>query len=68
MKKVQSATKEQQPLTSLMGNMTYLYMQDISKVISDPEDLIKKEALFNVLVYMPLYFRDFKVKGVRMSV
>ena len=49
MKQVQPATKEQQLLSSLIGKLTNLYMQDISEVTPNPVGLIKKEALFNGL-------------------
>ena len=49
MKQVQPTTKRQQPLSSLVGKMTYLssYRHDISYVTADPGGLIKEDALFS---------------------
>ena len=67
MKQVQLATKEQQPLSSIVGRMTYLYIQDISEAMSDLGGLVKKEALFSGLGHMKLHFRGLKIKIVKMS-
>ena len=52
MKQVQPTTKEQQLLSSLMNKLTYLYVQDSTKVVFKLAGLIKKEALFNGLGHM----------------
>ena len=62
MKQVQLATKEQQVLSSLMGMLTYLYMQDISEIIPNLAGLIKKDALFSGFGHKMKHFRGLKVK------